>query len=64
MRGELRLLDDGWELKDPDGNIIDSGSYPLRETTGFIESAAEALDHWQYHKKPYERVDERRSDQS
>lgn len=59
MKSTLRLLEDGWELKDADGTVLDTGGYPLREDSEFIESAAKKLDNWQYHKLPYERVDER-----
>ena len=55
----LRLLDDEWVLEDSDGEIVGSGDYPLKENTEFIENAAELLNNWQYHRQPYQRVDER-----
>jgi hypothetical protein len=57
-KGTLRLTDDGWQLEAEDEAVIDSGDYPLREDTAFIESAAEVLG-WNYHHKPYTKVDER-----
>ena len=59
MKATLRLTDDGWVLENSDGDTVDSGAYPLRETDDFVESAAKKLDFWRYHKQPYNRIDER-----
>ena len=62
MKGLLRKQNDGWSLENEGGEMVKSGSYPLVEDPEFIESAADALDHWKYHDKPYSVVDERESD--
>ena len=62
MTGTLRKQDSGWILEDSDGKKMDNGDYPLVEDSQFIETAAETLDNWTYHHKPYDVVDERESD--
>ena len=59
MSGQLVFLDEGWELRDADDVVVDSGGYPVRESAEFIEAAAEALDVQGFHLKPYDRVDRR-----
>jgi len=59
MTGTLRLQDDGWKLESKDGEVVDRGDYPLKENDAFILSAADALDSWQYHNRPYDRIDGR-----
>lgn len=59
MTATLRLKPDGWTLEDSDGGEVLVGDYPLRETDEFVERAAESLDYWDYHRYPYQKVDER-----
>lgn len=44
--------------KQKTGLSLTAGTNPLREDVAFIESAAEVLG-WNYHHKPYTKVDER-----
>ena len=59
MKEQLVKKDDGWELVDSNGNVVESGSYPLRQDSEFIEMAAESLENWNYHQLPYEVKDQR-----
>ena len=61
MKGTLRKTDDGWILEESDGTELDSGDWPLTEDAEFIEEAAEKLDNWNYHNRPYQVIDERSS---
>ena len=53
MKPTLHLNEDGWELTDKDGEIVDSGQYPLREDNEFIENTASELGVANYYQKPY-----------
>ena len=56
---KLKLTDGGWELIKSNGDVVDSGGYPLTEDADFVESAAVKLDEPRYYVKPYNVVDER-----
>ena len=59
MSNVLEKKEDCWELRSDDGEVVDKGDYPLRESEQFIETAAELLNNWKYQNKPYKVIDNR-----